>query len=138
MPAHRKIDAELLASELTFTASRSSGPGGQNVNKVNSKVTLQFDVKNSAILTVEEKETVVRKLSTRITRDGVLIISAQDGRSQIQNKEVAIEKFTKILNKAFERKKARKATKPSKGAVQERINKKKKQGEKKKWRQRPM
>jgi ribosome-associated protein len=138
MPAHRKIDAELLVSELTFTASRSSGPGGQNVNKVNSKVTLQFDVMNSAILTAEEKETMLRKLSTRITRDGVLMISAQDARSQIQNKEVAIEKFSKILSKAFERKKARRATKPSKGAVQERINKKKKQGEKKKWRQRPM
>lgn len=138
MPVHRKIDAELLASELMFTASRSSGPGGQNVNKVNSKVTLQFDVRNSAILTEEEKDTILRKLSTRITREGVLMISAQDARSQIQNKEFAIEKFTKILSKAFERKKARKATKPSKGAVQKRINKKKKQGEKKKWRQRPM
>lgn len=138
MAVHRKIDAQLLASELTFSASRSSGPGGQNVNKVNSKITLQFDVKNSAILTAEEKETLRRRLPTRITRDGVLMISAQDGRSQLQNREAAIEKFDKIIGKAFERKKARKATKPSKGAVQERINKKKKHGEKKKWRQRPI
>jgi ribosome-associated protein len=138
MAVHRKIDAQLLASELAFSASRSSGPGGQNVNKVNSKVTLQFDVKDSAILTAEEKETLLRRLSTRITRDGVLMISAQDGRSQVQNKEAAIEKFDKIIGKALERKKARKATKPSKGAVQERINKKKKHGEKKKWRQRPV
>jgi ribosome-associated protein len=138
MAVHRKVDAQLLTSELTFSASRSSGPGGQNVNKVNSKVTLQFDVKDSAILTAEEKEILLRRLSTRITRDGVLRISAQDGRSQLQNKEAAIEKFDKIIGKALERKKARKATKPSKGAVQERINKKKKHGEKKKWRQRPV
>lgn len=138
MAVHRKVDAQLLTSELTFSASRSSGPGGQNVNKVNSKVTLQFDVKDSAILTAEEKEILLRRLSTRITRDGVLMISAQDGRSQVQNKEAAIEKFDKIIGKAFERKKSRKATKPSKGAVQERINKKKKHGEKKKWRQRPV
>ncbi|HET7179249.1 MAG TPA: alternative ribosome rescue aminoacyl-tRNA hydrolase ArfB [Chryseosolibacter sp.] len=138
MAVHRKVDAQLLTSELTFSASRSSGPGGQNVNKVNSKVTLQFDVKDSAILTAEEKEILLRRLSTRITRDGVLRISAQDGRSQLQNKEAAIEKFDKIIGKAFERKKSRKATKPSKGAVQERINKKKKHGEKKKWRQRPV
>jgi ribosome-associated protein len=95
-------------------------------------------VKDSAILTAEEKEILLRRLSTRITRDGVLRISAQDGRSQLQNKEAAIEKFDKIIGKAFERKKSRKATKPSKGAVQERINKKKKHGEKKKWRQRPV
>ena len=137
MQAHRKIGAHLVGSELTFSTSRSSGPGGQNVNKVNSKVTLQFNVRSSAILTPEEKETILEKLSTRLTREGVLIITAQDKRSQIQNKESAIAKFEKILSKAFERKKPRKATKPSKSAVQERITKKKKQGEKKKWRQRP-
>jgi len=137
MPAHRKIGAQLLGSELTFITSRSSGPGGQNVNKVNSKVTLQFDVKNSWILTPGEKETILGKLSSRLTREGVLMITAQDKRSQLQNKEAAISKFEKILSKAFERTKVRKATKPSKSVVQERITKKKKHGEKKKWRQKP-
>jgi len=134
----RPINANLLASELIFTTSRSSGPGGQNVNKVNSKVTLNFDVIGSAILTPEEKETISKKLSSRMTQDGVLVLSAQDKRSQLQNKEEVILKFEKLLVKAFEKKKARRATKPSKGSVQNRIKTKKQHAEKKKWRQKPI
>ncbi len=138
MAAHRKITADLLAGELLFTASRSSGPGGQNVNKVNSKVTLQFDVKNSQLLSPGEKLLIAEKLPSRLTRDGVLMVSSQDNRSQIQNKEAAILKFEKMLARAFEKKKPRKATKPSKSAAQRRINKKKQHSEKKKWRQKPL
>ena len=134
MSAHRKITADLLGSEIVFTSSRSSGPGGQNVNKVNSKVTLQFDVDKSDVLTAEEKHRIREKLPTRITREGVLILSAQDKRSQIQNKEAVIDKFDHLLAKSFEKKKARKATKPSKSSVQNRINQKKLHAEKKKWR----
>src|SRR5687768_5112821 len=137
MQGQRKITAELLGSELVFTTSRSSGPGGQNVNKVNSKVTLSFDVAGSKVLAVEEKEIIAKKLATRMTNDGVLVLTAQDKRSQLQNKESVILKLEKLLAKAFEKKKARKATKPSKGSVQERIKQKKQHGEKKKWRQRP-
>jgi ribosome-associated protein len=137
MHGHRKITGELLENELVFTTSRSSGPGGQNVNKVNSKVTLQFDVMNSRILTAEEKEIIGRKLAARLTREGVLMISAQDKRSQLQNRDAAVAKFDKLLEKAFERKKKRKATRPSKAAVQDRIRQKKQRGEKKKWRQKP-
>jgi ribosome-associated protein len=138
MSASRKVTASLLGSELVFTSSRSSGPGGQNVNKVNSKVTLKFDVSHSQILTEEEKEIILRKLSSRLTNEGVLQLSAQDKRSQLQNKEAAILKFDQILTKAFEKKKKRKSTKPSKGAVQDRIRKKKEHSEKKKWRQKPL
>jgi len=131
----RIILASTLGNEIIFSASRSSGAGGQNVNKVNTKVTLKFDVKNSQHLTAEEKEILLKKLSTRLTNDGVLILSSQEKRSQLQNKEAVILKFEKIIAKAFEKKKARRATKPSKGAVQERIKQKKQRSEKKQWRQ---
>src|SRR6478609_1007215 len=131
----RIILATTLGNEIIFSASRSSGAGGQNVNKVNTKVTLKFDVKNSQYLTDDEKEILLKKLSTRLTNDGVLILSSQEKRSQLQNKEAVVSKFEKIIAKAFEKKKARRATKPSKGAVQERIKEKKQRSEKKQWRQ---
>jgi ribosome-associated protein len=136
--AHHKITADKLANELTLTTSRSSGPGGQNVNKVNSKVTLKFDIRASNILNEEEKVVLLKKLKSKITSDGVLILSSQDKRTQLQNKEAVISKLETLLNKAFEKKKKRKATKPTKGAIQERLNKKKQQADKKKWRQKPI
>lgn len=132
----RKIDHAIVGRELVFSTSRSSGPGGQNVNKVNTKVTVKFDVANSQLLTTEEKGVLLQKLAAKLTTDGVLIVVSQDKRTQLQNKAAAIEKLNAMLGKAFEKKKARKATKPSKGAVQERITEKKKQSEKKRWRQR--
>ena len=137
MTSQRRINAELLGAELVFTTSRSGGPGGQNVNKVNSKVTLHFDLANSSVLTSEEKSTISDKLSAKITREGILILTAQEKRSQLENKEAVIHKFDKLMARAFEKRKARKATKPSKSSVQERINKKKVLAEKKKWRRRP-
>lgn len=134
MSAQRPITAALLGSELIFTMSRSSGPGGQNVNKVNTKVTLKFDVTQSLVLTPEEKEIIAAKLATKMTTEGVLIITSQDKRSQLQNKEEAVAKLEAWMTKAFAKKKARKATKPSKGSIQNRINKKKKASEKKQWR----
>jgi ribosome-associated protein len=134
MTTHRLISADLLLPELEFSTSRSSGPGGQNVNKVNSKVTLRFDIRASQLLTPEEKETLVKKLDNKLTTGGTLLISAQDKRSQLQNKESVIEKFNMVIAKAFEKKKKRKATKPSKSSKQKRINEKKQHSEKKKWR----
>ncbi len=137
MAIHRKITPDLLGNELVFTTSRSSGPGGQNVNKVNSKVTLQLDVTGSEILTQEEKDMISEKLSSRMTKEGILMLMAQDKRSQLQNKESVILKLEKLFIKAFEKRKVRKATKPSKGSIRDRIKKKKQISEKKKWRQKP-
>jgi ribosome-associated protein len=130
----RHVTSQLVASELEFVTSRSSGPGGQNVNKVNTKVTLRWPVVASVILSSEERDTITQKLASRITLEGELVISAQDKRSQLQNKEAALAKLDELLTKAFVKKKKRKATKPSKGAVQKRIESKKKHGEKKKMR----
>lgn len=130
----RKIDGKILLTELVFTTSRSGGPGGQNVNKVNSKVTLQFNIASSQILTDGEKTLLLDKLSSRLTRDGVLLVTAQESRSQTENKEIALEKFDALLARAFEKKKVRKATKPTKSAKQERLKKKKVISEKKQWR----
>lgn len=130
----RKVTASMLAREFEFTTSRSSGPGGQNVNKVNTKVTLKFDIKQSQALTEEEKTLLIHKLSSRLTNEGALILSSQDKRSQLDNKQAVIAKFEKLLAKAFEPKKKRKPTRPSKESVRKRIEGKKLLAEKKKWR----
>lgn len=127
--------AEMLMSELLFTSSRSGGPGGQNVNKVNSKVTLKWDVLHSVLLDEEQQKIIVRKLSSRLTKEGVLILTAQEKRSQLQNKDEVISKLNQLLIKAFTPKKVRKKTKPGKAAHQARINDKKQRAEKKQWRQ---
>ncbi len=123
--------------ELDFTASRSGGPGGQNVNKVNSKISVRFDVPHSEILTQEEKDILLQRLSSFLTKEGILQISSQESRSQLENKEAVVAKLDALLAKAFEKRKIRKKTKPSKIAVQKRIQSKKRLSEKKKWRQKP-
>lgn len=129
--------ASLLMRELEFTTSRSSGPGGQNVNKVNTRVTLRFDVVHSDLLGADQKEIIFKKLSAKISVEGILIINSQETRSQLQNKELAIVSFDQLMIKAFTIKKKRRPTKPSKSAVENRIKGKKQAGEKKKWRQKP-
>ena len=108
------------------------------MNKVNTKVTLKFNIAGSNLLTQEEKDVLLQKLHSRITTEGVLLLTSQDKRSQLDNKEAVIEKFNLLVRKAFEKKKARKPTKPSKTAVQKRIKSKKEHSEKKKWRQKPI
>jgi len=110
-----------LSSELEFLTSRSSGPGGQNVNKVNSKVELRFDIPNSALLTDEQKEKLLARLVTKITTDGILIVASQRDRSQLMNKEDATIKFYKLINAALKPVKRRKATQPTKSSIEKRL-----------------
>lgn len=133
-----RLNAELLAPELTFTTSRSRGPGGQHVNKVSTRVTLRFHIDNSRILTEEEKQTIHKKLGANITKDGELVIDAQESRSQYQNREAVTVKLDRMLAKAFERRKKRRPTKPTKASKDERIRRKKQLSEKKQWRQKPL
>lgn len=120
-----------FTGEFEFKTSRSGGPGGQNVNKVSSKVELRFHVQNSGLLTDEEKQLLQEKLSNYITSEGYLQLICQTERSQLSNKQDCIRKFYDLLTKAFTRQKIRKATKPSKAAQQERLSGKKQHADKK-------
>ncbi len=112
-------------TEFSFKTSRSSGAGGQNVNKVSTKVELDFDVPNSTLLSEDQKAIVLKKLENRITKEGILQIVVQEERSQLGNKEIAIKKFYDLLNKCFIIKKKRRPTKPSKGSKERRLKSKK-------------
>lgn len=134
---NNKIPFDRLLPEFQFLTSRSSGPGGQNVNKVESKVTLKWKIKDSPVLTDTQKTLLMEKLTNKVSNDGELILHAEIHRSQLQNKELVIKKLEQLLTKATYQPKVRKATKPSKSSIAKRILSKKRQGEKKQWRQRP-
>jgi ribosome-associated protein len=113
-----------LSAEFIFQASRSSGPGGQNVNKVNSKIELRFHIQNSLLLTDNQKEILLSKLFTKISSDGFLIVISQRDRSQLVNKEDAIRKAYELLNKALRPVKRRKSTRPTRSSVEKRLTEK--------------
>jgi ribosome-associated protein len=110
--------------EFVFQASRSGGPGGQNVNKVSSKVELRFHIANSALLNDEEKTIIAEKLINKINNLGELILVSQTERSQLQNKEKVIEKFYYIINKVLTPRKKRLNTKPTKASIEKRLESK--------------
>lgn len=114
-----------LQKEITYKTSRSGGKGGQNVNKVSSKVELLFSVENSALFTEEEKSLISSKLQNRVNKDGLVQIVCDEERSQYLNKEKAIEKLVVLLTKSLHRPKVRKATKVSKAAKAARLESKK-------------
>ena len=113
--------------EFVFQASRSSGPGGQNVNKVSSKVELRFNIASSALLADDEKIIIGEKLINKINKLGELVLIAQTDRSQLKNKEKVIEKFYLLLEKALTPQKKRFKTKPTKASVEKRLVSKKAQ-----------
>jgi ribosome-associated protein len=121
-----EISKRIPHSEFTFATSRSSGPGGQNVNKVNTKVELRFNIRNSVFLSDREKELVCTVLNNKINTERELIIICQSERSQLMNKKLAEEKFYKLLASALTIKKKRKSTKPTYASQEERIELKKK------------
>lgn len=111
--------------ELEFKISRSSGPGGQNVNKLNTKVAVIFDIENSGALKAEQKEIILRKLAYRLTKDKKLIVVSQQFRTQRANRDYAVEKLEGLIENALKKPKTRRPTRPTYTAVEKRLKRKK-------------
>jgi ribosome-associated protein len=126
-----KID---ITSEIQFQTARSGGKGGQNVNKVETMVEGRWLVASSNLFSEEQKLRIQEKLANRISADGNLLVKSQESRSQLENKSIVIEKMNELVAKALIRKKARMATKPTKAAIERRIEGKKKKSENKTFR----
>ena len=128
---------EQLLHELVFTSSRSSGPGGQHVNKVNTKIALRFRIVDSQVLKPEQKILLFKKLGKKLTLEGELLITAKNDRSQLQNKQAAITRFFETLDKALKPRKKRIPTKPSITSIKKRIESNKILSNKKNLRKKP-
>ncbi|NNK75272.1 MAG: aminoacyl-tRNA hydrolase [Maribacter sp.] len=126
-----------LLQEIKLKAVRSSGPGGQHVNKVSTKVELTFDVENSKALSLTEKERLYDKLANRLTKDHVLILHSDESRSQHKNKEFSIKRFLDLIEFGLAVPKKRRKTKPTRSSVEKRLHSKKKDALKKAKRRPP-
>ncbi|MEY3499366.1 MAG: hypothetical protein RL308_1035 [Bacteroidota bacterium] len=131
------MEKDKLITELQFKAVRSSGAGGQNVNKVSSKVVLSFDVKNSKVLSEEEKALLEMNLASRLTNEQILILNCDEDRSQLKNKEIVTKRFLAIIEQGLHIPKIRKATKIPKSVIRKRIKDKKSLSETKNNRKKP-
>ena len=131
------METEEIISELQYKAVRSSGAGGQNVNKVSSKVVLTFDLKNSQALSEEEKAFLENKLASRLTSEQILILNCDEDRSQLKNKAIITKRFLDIISAGLVVPKIRKATKVPKSVIRKRIKDKKNLSEIKKSRRKP-
>ena len=131
------IDFEALIKELQFRAVRSSGAGGQHVNKVSSKVELYWNLHESSVLDDDQKQRLERKLANRLTKENVLILQNSESRRQHKNKELVVEQFKFLLEEALKKKKKRLTTKIPKKVKQKRLANKKQHSEKKALRKPP-
>lgn len=131
------MDKSTLIKELSFKTARSSGAGGQHVNKVSSKVILSFDVENSEGLNAREKRLLKKTLASRLTNDGILNIFCEESKSQHQNKDLVIKRFLSILKKGVIVPKRRIATKPTKASKRRKLDEKKRRGQTKSLRGKP-
>ena len=128
------LDHEKLLQELKFRTSRSSGPGGQNVNKVESRVELLFRLEDSNVLLEEEIKRAKLRLENKLTKDGWIIIGRQNSRSQLANKEDAIAAFLFMIEEAIKPSKKRKKVKPLRANREKRLEEKRQLSEKKEFR----
>lgn len=126
-----------ISSELDYKATKSSGPGGQSVNKVNTSVELRFNIYESNVLDEKQKNLLFKKLQNRINASGELVLTSQVARSQWQNKMNVTNLFFELVEKALRPAKKRVKTKPSAASVKKRLNKKKQQSQKKELRKPP-
>ena len=131
------MDVDKIIAELSFKAVRSSGAGGQNVNKVSSKVVLTFDLGLSQALNEEQKERIATKLKSKLTQEGVLILNCDEDRSQLKNKEIVTKRFLELIKKALVVPKERKATKIPRSVVEQRLKQKASVSEIKQSRKKP-
>jgi ribosome-associated protein len=131
------MEKENIVKELKFKAIRSSGAGGQHVNKVSSKIELTFDLGNSEALNDDEKTLLKSKLSSKLTSENILILTVEETRSQHKNKELAIKKFVTLILTNLKKPKKRTPTKPSKSVIKKRTETKLKKSVKKALRRKP-
>lgn len=131
------MDTEKIVTELTFKAVRSSGAGGQNVNKVASKVVLSYDLTATQSLSEEEKALAETNLLSRLTKENMLILQCDEDRSQLRNKDIIIKRFLQIMEKALTVQKPRKATKVPFSVIKKRIHNKRNLSDKKQSRRKP-
>lgn len=127
----------VILRELQFKAVRSSGAGGQHVNKVSTKIELLFDLEASKALSDIEKERVSLKLDSRLTKENILLLQCDESRSQHKNKALVMKRFLEMIENALKIPKKRKKTKPSKSAIEKRLKAKKKSAQKKANRTKP-
>ncbi|MBI1729216.1 aminoacyl-tRNA hydrolase [Candidatus Acetothermia bacterium] len=125
---------EIPLAEISFRFSRSGGPGGQNVNRVESRVELVFDLANSPSLSDEQRQILMERLKTHLDQEGFLHIVSQTSRSQVKNREEAVTRFQALLQFALKPRKKRKPTRPSRASKERRLQEKKRRGEAKKSR----
>ncbi|MGB5242611.1 MAG: alternative ribosome rescue aminoacyl-tRNA hydrolase ArfB [Lutimonas sp.] len=123
------MDKDIILKELNYSAVRAGGPGGQHVNKVATKVVLTFDLSNSSGLTDEEKAMLQYTLKNKLSKEGLLILTSYDSRSQYKNKEVVTLKLFKLLQRGLMKPKERRATKPTRSSVLNRLEAKKKKAQ---------
>lgn len=131
------MDNDKIISELGFKAVRSSGAGGQNVNKVSSKVVLSFDLETSQALSDDEKLLLKENIAARLTSENILILNCDEDRSQLKNKDIVTKRFLEIIKKGLYVPKIRKATKVPKSVIKKRIKDKKNISDLKQSRKKP-
>lgn len=131
------MNKDTITQELDYKAVRSSGAGGQNVNKVSSKVVLSFSLLSSKSLTEEEKALASARLASKLTNEGVLILQCDEDRSQLRNKDIVTKRFLTVIENALKEDKPRKPTKIPRSVIKKRIEGKRRQADKKQSRRRP-